>query len=242
MDVGKAPEVLIVGNDAALAREMGDYLAQQPVAVRWVARGDVAYEGLSRRVPDLVIIDADAVGLAGRDFCRAARDAGLAVPIVVTARCDDPMEHVLCLELGADDFVAGPVPWRLLWARLKAILRRCPARDAPSHAQLLEVGGFALDRRALELRLHGRSVPLTPTEFACLWLLAERAGNVVSRAELGRATASTSSERAVDSQICRLRRKLDRADPTASRIRSVRLLGYLFSPALRAEGRSERAA
>ena len=234
MEPGKPWEVLVVSGEIERARELAGHLSQQLAAVRWELRGDVAYAGLARNIPDLVLIDADAAGLPGRDFCRAARDAGHALPIVVMARSDDPMEHVLCLELGADDFIAGPVPWRLLWARLKAILRRATGgQGADADGQTLRIGAFALDRRALELRLHGSTVALTPTEFGCLWLLATRAGRVVSRAELWHVSANSGSVRAVDSQICRLRRKLDRADPAASPIRSVRLLGYLFSPALR---------
>lgn len=240
MESQAKPEVLIVTADAARAASLAAYLAQQQVEITCEPRGDEAFASLRRHEPDAVLIDDGAPNMAGREFCRAAREAGLGLAIVVMGGSDDPLDQVLCLEMGADDYVAGHAPWRLLWARLKVALRRgVPrGRDTPC-AHTLRHGDFILDRRALEMRVQDRRVPLTPTEFGCLWLLVERAGTVVSRAELrdvlcpGQAAHTAAGSRAVDTQIFRLRRKLGAVDPDRNRIRSVRPLGYLLTPVAR---------
>ena len=237
MDAEGKPEVLIVTADAGRAASLAAYLAQQQVDITCEPRGDEAFASLRRHEPDAVLIDDGATAMAGREFCRAAREAGLGLAIVVMGRSDDPLDQVLCLEMGADDYVAAHAPWRLLWARLKIALRRAmPPGNGTGNVHTLRHGDFILDRRSLEMRVHGQRVGLTPTEFGCLWLLVERAGTVVSRAELREALGPGATEpgsRAVDTQIFRLRRKLGAVDPDTNRIKSVRPFGYLLTPVAR---------
>ena len=231
------PTVLLVEPDARHARELSEYLARQRVRVLFETRGDEALRRLADLAPGVVLIAADAPGLGGQEFCRHVRAAHNSVPIVVMANDSDFFSHVLCLELGADDYVANEVPGRLLWARMKVLLRRAVAFDAARQetASALRLGAFTLDRRALEVRLHGQAIALSMNEFNCLWVLAQHAGTVVSREDIRAAVNGSSTAavhaRSVDVHISRLRRKIDRVEPAALRIRSVRSLGYLFSPA-----------
>jgi DNA-binding response OmpR family regulator len=136
--------------------------------------------------------------------------------------------------MGADDYVPASAPQRLLWTRLKVVLRRALSGVAGSEpAATLRCGALVLDRRSLHVRLGDRSALLTHSEFACLWLLLQRAGSTVSRDELTAAFGPLQrgpESRAVDTQIFRLRRKLRGVEPDRERIRSVRPVGYLFAP------------
>jgi DNA-binding response OmpR family regulator len=226
------PAVLIVGFPPERASALAAYFAREGASAECLAQGDEALRRLAGRSTTLALVASSAPGLDARSFCRALREAGGTGPVVVVGREEDLFEHVLCLELGADDYVAADTPERLLWARLKALLRRA---GASLDTGVLRVGTLELDRRALLLRGPCEAVRLTLTEFKCIWLLAQRAGEVVSRSDLrlavGAASPGAGHPRTVDSQICRLRRKLGRAERAANRIRSVRQVGYLFSRA-----------
>jgi DNA-binding response OmpR family regulator len=181
----------------------------------------------------LVVIEAGAPGLAAPEFCRRFRAAGGRAPVVVLAAGDDAVGQVACLELGADACLPPDVPGQLLWAQVKALLRRAP--PAADEGGILRAGAFAFDRRAMTVRLGERVEGLTPHEFDCAWLLAGNAGAVVTRARLReamtRGAAGAIRDRTVDACNSRLRRKLLALDGCARRIRSVHGQGYLLDPA-----------
>jgi DNA-binding response OmpR family regulator len=233
MEPGVKPGVVIVTADAVRGLALAAYLDERELDATCETRGDEAFAALGTRTPDAVLIDDQAPRMAGREFCRAARDAGHAFAIVVMARSDDLLDQVLCLEMGADDYVPADAPCRLLWTRLKVVLRRVLPPPRAPEATALRCGGFLFDRAAMCMRAGGGEVPLTPAEAACLGLLIQRAGSVVTREELhatlGPAPRDPAS-RAVDTQIFRLRRKLEGVEPGANRIRSVRPIGYLLAP------------
>jgi len=233
MDPGGKPEVVIVTADAGRGLALAAYLDERELDTTCEARGDEAFAALGARTPDAVLIDDQAPRMAGREFCRAARDAGHAFAIVVMGRGDDLFDQLLCLEMGADDYVPADAPCRLLWTRLKVVLRRVLPAARATEAATLRCGTFHLDPGAMCMRAGGGEVMLTPAEAACLGLLMQRAGSVVSREELlatmGPAPRDPAS-RAVDTQIFRLRRKLEGVEPGGNRIRSVRPIGYLLAP------------
>lgn len=230
-----ALRALLVEPDAERADQIAAYLERQHVSVRREARGDAAFAALGEQAPGIVIMAASAPGLNAQDFCRRLRGEGSALPLLVTTDRVDLFDHIVCLELGADDYVASDIPPRLLWARVKSLLRRSSAQPAvPPHGEIAS-GDLVLDRRALEARLHGVPVKLTLHEFHCVWALAEQAGSVVSREEISRTVNERCGGdpirgRSVDTQISRLRRKLETVDPNFHRIRSVRARGYMFCP------------
>lgn len=231
----RRPEVLVVTSDIARGEALASYLRERELAVDVKPRADAAFASLPLGWhPDAVLIDESAPPLGGRSFCRCARDSGHDFAILVLSDVDDPLEQVLCLEMGADDYLRADAPLRLVWTRLKAVLRRVlPAMRRREPDETMRRGALFLDRRRLRLEVRDRAVALTTAEFTCLWTLAENSGRVVSRealsAALGRPSGGPES-RAVDTQIFRLRRKLSGVEPDANRIRSVRPAGYLLAP------------
>ncbi|MCW5590768.1 MAG: response regulator transcription factor [Burkholderiales bacterium] len=238
-DAGEArPRVLVVGDDARRARRVGDYLSRQPLALVRQERGDAALGRAGAMEASLVVIESDAPGLAATEFCRRLRAGGGTAPVVVLAATDDEVEQVLCLELGADACLPRDVPERLLWAQVRALLRRAPAGGAAEgEPGSVRAGDLVLERRALAARAGDRRIELTPHEFDCAWLLAREAGAIVSRARLReamcRGAPDAIRDRTVDACISRLRRKLVQLDGRPRRIRSIHGRGYLLdaSPA-----------
>ena len=187
--------------------------------------GADALAAIRAAAPALVVLDLMLPGLDGLSLCRDVR-AFSTVPIVmVTARVEE-IDRLLGLELGADDYLCKPFSPRELVARIKAILRRSGVPEAP----------LAIDAAARRANVHGRPLDLTRTEFDLLAALAARPGQVFSRARLLELAGQDSldhldvSDRAVDSHIKNLRRKLDAAAPGFEPIRSIYGLGYRFDP------------
>ena len=175
----------------------------------------------------MVVLDLMLPGLDGLALCRAVR-AFSGVPIVmVTARVEE-IDRLLGLDTGADDYLCKPFSPRELVARIRAILRRARAPAACVPAMPVAIDGAA--RRATAC---GRPLDLTPTEFDLLAALARRPGQVFSRAqllELAHQDRLDATDRAIDSHIKNLRRKIDAAAPGLDPIHSVYGVGYRFDP------------
>ncbi len=214
------PRVMIVEDEPELALLVADYARAAGYAADVVGDGAEALAAIRRDAPALVVLDLMLPGLDGLALCRAVR-AFSEVPIVmVTARVEE-IDRLLGLELGADDYLCKPFSPRELMARIKAILRRAGAA-APLRA-------LAIDEAARRIAVHGRQLDLTPSEFAILAALARRPGQVFSRAQLldlARADSLDATDRAVDSHIKNLRRKIEVVAPGLEAIRSIYGLGY----------------
>jgi two-component system response regulator BaeR len=212
--------IMIVEDEPELASVIADYARAAGHAPTVFDDGAMALEAIRRAPPALVVLDLMLPGLDGLSLCRAVR-AFSSVPIVmVTARVEE-VDRLLGLETGADDYLCKPFSPRELMARIKAILRRV---DAPAAAPAL-----ALDQAARRIAVHGRALDLTPSEYAILAALARRPGQVLSRAQLldaARADNLDANDRAVDSHIKNLRRKIEAAAPGLEAIRSIYGLGY----------------
>ena len=152
---------------------------------------------------------------------------------MLTAR-DEDFDRVLGLELGADEFIAKPVQPRVLLAHIRAILRRVGMRErGGAGGEPIVFGRLEIDTGSREVRLGGKPVDLTTSEFDVLWLLARHAGKVLSRNDILQELRSLDydgSDRSVDCRIYRLRRKLGDLADSAERIKTIRNVGYLFSP------------
>jgi two-component system response regulator BaeR len=152
--------------------------------------------------------------------CRELRAFSEVPVVMVTARVEE-IDRLLGLEAGADDYLCKPFSPRELMARIKAILRRS-AQAAPRRA-------LDIDEAARRIALHGQPLDLTPSEFAILAALARRPGQVLSRAQLldaARADSLDATDRAIDSHVKNLRRKIEAAAPGLEAIRSIYGLGY----------------
>ncbi|HEY0818114.1 MAG TPA: response regulator [Rhizobacter sp.] len=218
--------VLVVEDEPKLAALLADYLRAAGHAPECVGDGREALIAWTQRRHDLVLLDLMLPGLDGLSLCRELR-ALAAVPIVVlTARADEA-DRLAGLELGADDYIAKtPFSPREVMARVKAVLRRSRASRAAAAPSPLQV-----DEAAWRAAWQGRALELTPIEFRLLRTLSAQPGRVYTRAqllELLHGVAPAATERAVDSHVKNLRRKLEQAGAGTERIRSVYGVGYSY--------------
>jgi two-component system response regulator BaeR len=223
-------ELFIVEDEPELAALVADYAKAAGYAPTVFGDGALALDAIRRRPPALVVLDLMLPGLDGLSVCREVRRFS-GVPIVmVTARVEE-IDRLLGLELGADDYLCKPFSPRELMARVKAILRRAAPTAAP--ASVPAAPAIDVDEAARRIRIHGRALELTPTEYGILAALARRPGQVFSRARLldaareGNANLDV-ADRAIDSHVKNLRRKLDAALPGVEAIHSIYGLGYRF--------------
>ncbi len=220
--------VLVVEDEPKLAALLADYLRAAGHEPECVADGQQALQAWTERRHDLVLLDVMLPGLDGLALCRQLRTM-TAVPIVMlTARADES-DRLAGLELGADDYIPKtPFSPREVMARVKAVLRRTRAAAMPA---LPLPAPLQIDNQGWRARWHGRELDLTPNELRLLRTLAGQPGRVFQRAQLleglqGDARAVT--ERAVDSHVKNLRRKLELAGAGSERIRSVYGVGYCY--------------
>jgi DNA-binding response OmpR family regulator len=241
--MSQSPHIVIV-DDEAPAREMvGDYLKMHGFAVTLCDGGKSLRGAIETSVPDLVVLDLNMPEEDGLSIIRDLKSR-INVPVIMLTATASPIDRVVGLELGADDYIAKPCELRELMARIRSVLRRsAPARaPAPEAAsakaakdQLVRFGTKWLDLEAQALRdEEGNEHPLTASEFSLLKVFAANPKRVLSRErllELANARDAEAFDRAVDLRIMRIRRKIE-IDPTKPAvIRTIRGGGYLFSPA-----------
>jgi DNA-binding response OmpR family regulator len=176
----EAPGILLVEDDAAIREMTRLSLERDGFGVFTEADGAAGLKAFRERSPDLVLLDIMLPSLDGISVCRAIRETSV-VPIVMLTARSDPIDVVLGLEAGADDYVTKPFDPPVLAARLRAVLRRS-TRTAP--APVMRFGEIEIDPLGMEVRRNGDLVALTPTEYRLLLMLAENAGIVLSRERL----------------------------------------------------------
>ena len=235
---------IIIVDDEAPAREMvGDYLKMHGFAVTLCDGGKSLRGAIETGAPpDLVVLDLNMPEEDGLSIIRDLKSRSN-VPVIMLTATASPIDRVVGLELGADDYVAKPCELRELMARIRSVLRRSaplkmPANEATgakaAKDQLVRFGTKWLDLDAQALRdEEGNEHPLTASEFGLLKVFAANPKRVLSRErllELANARDSEAFDRAVDLRIMRIRRKIE-PDPTKPAvIRTIRGGGYLFSP------------
>jgi two-component system response regulator BaeR len=214
-------DIHIVEDEPELAALVADYAAAAGYRPTVFGDGALALDAIRRQAPALVVLDLMLPGMDGLSLCREVRSFSNVPIVMVTARVEE-IDRLLGLELGADDYLCKPFSPRELMARIKAILRRA----APPAA-------VQVDEAARRIRIHGQPLELTPTEYGILAALARRPGQVFSRARLldaareGNANLDV-ADRAIDSHVKNLRRKLDAVLPGVEAIHSIYGLGYRF--------------
>lgn len=216
--------IAIVEDEPELAALVADYVRAAGFQPEVFHDGAEALDAIRRAPPALVVLDLMLPGLDGLALCRALRAFSTVPVIMVTARVEE-IDRLLGLETGADDYLCKPFSPRELVARIKAILRRA-AMPACAPAPVLQV-----DTSARRAHIHGQALALTPSEFEVLAALARRPGQVFTRAQLLdllRQDDLEVTERAIDSHVKNLRRKIDAAAPGLEPIRSIYGLGYRF--------------
>lgn len=245
------PRILFVEDDRKLSAFLQRYFTQQGYAVSSAHDGPQMRAALERDRFDMVVLD---INLPGREDGYALarelrRQDGLGI-LFLSAR-QEPLDRIVGLEIGADDFVVKPFEPRELLARIRAVLRRLPAGQvagitphgtpAPEEGAIppqddgpLTFGRWRLDLASRQLLdSDNRIRNLTTQEFNLLSVLAQRPGRILSRDQLMDLTVSRAwspYDRSVDVMIGKVRRKIGDKGPDYRRIRTIRGIGYMFSP------------
>ncbi|WP_284614366.1 response regulator [Aquabacterium humicola] len=218
--------VLVVEDDPKIARLLLDYLQVEGLEAEAFGDGASALERIRAQPPAAIVLDLMLPGLDGLAVCRAVRTFSDVPIVMLTARVDE-VDRLLGLDSGADDYVCKPFSPREVVARVKAQLRRAEGRLVAAAAP------WTVDDDALRIAWRGQWLPLTPLEFRMLRRLLARPGRVFSRAQLLdglRPELREVSDRAIDSHVKNLRRKIQAVEPGCDCIAAVYGVGYRFDP------------
>ena len=235
---------IIVVDDEASAREMvGDYLQMHGFTVTTCDGGKSLREAIAKQIPDLIVLDLNMPEEDGLSIIRDLKQRSQVAIIMLTATAS-PIDRVVGLELGADDYLAKPCELRELLARVRSVLRRTGSAAANATTQagpatdqrsLVRFGTKWLDLDAQALRDdEGNEHPLTASEYSLLKVFAANPKRVLSRErllDLASVGDKEAFDRAIDLRIMRIRRKIEPDPARPSVIRTIRGGGYLFSPA-----------
>jgi len=234
-------QLLMIEDDTRLAEMVGEYLGQSGLHVTHRADGKSGLAQLqgpeAGPLPDLVILDLMLPDMDGLEVCRRIRSLqgpAAQVPVLMLTAKGDPMDRIIGLELGADDYLPKPFEPRELLARVRAVMRRrgeagaAVARTTP----VLRFGSLEIDRDARSVTIAGDPRDLTSYQFDLLVAMAERAGRVLTRDQIMEAVRGRELEaydRSIDVHIGRIRSAIEADSKDPKRILTVRGVGYVFA-------------
>lgn len=225
--------LLLAEDDLELAELTKEFLEGCGYAVEHVADGPSVLEAVEREKPALIILDIMLPGMDGMDVCRRLRPDFTNPILMMTARTD-PLDEILGLEIGADDYLTKPVNPRRLQAHVRALLRRAnttPASDDSNDSNDLVVGPIRLDPTLRRAWLNDRMLPLTGPELTLLEALMKQPDSIITREDLFRLVKGIEYDglnRAIDILVSQVRKHLD----SAERIHTVRSRGYVLRSSL----------
>jgi two-component system OmpR family response regulator len=225
------PHLLMIEDDTRLGGMVGEYLQASGYGFEQAPEGALGLRRVQQRLPDLVILDLMLPDMDGLAVCRQLRalpGAAGRVPVIMLTAKGDPMDRVIGLEMGADDYLPKPFEPRELVARVQAILRRRPAAHAVPDDGLLHFDGLVIDPVRRSVVRDGAEVDLTASEFELLLMLAREPGRVFSRDDILNQLRGHEAElytRAVDIVVSRLRKKLEPLEC----IKTLRNAGYTLA-------------
>jgi DNA-binding response OmpR family regulator len=224
-----AAKILVVDDEKRLVALVEAYLTQEGYGVVTASNGQEALHLARQEKPDLILLDIMMPEMDGFEFIQAHRREADTAIILLTARVEEE-DHVIGLELGADDYVTKPFRPRELVARVRAVLRR--TGKGPSPTEVLRVGQVTLDREGHLVKVASEQVDLTPSEFDLLSALMSTPGRVFSRMELLdriQGVAYEGYERTIDVHIKNLRSKIETDTRNPRYIETVYGIGYRFA-------------
>ena len=233
--------LLMIEDDHRLSAMVKAYLEQSEFLCRIADTGATGFEALQAETPDVVLLDLMLPDTDGLSICRQIRGSQSTyaqVPILMLTARGDPMDRIVGLELGADDYLPKPFEPRELLARLRAVLRRTGKENTSSDHNLdreprsVTLGSLELDLDAREVRVGGRLRELTAYQFDLLVALSERAGRVLTREQimaLVRGKELEAFDRSIDVHIGRIRQAIEADIKNPKRIQTVRGVGYVFA-------------
>ncbi|MGO9547601.1 MAG: response regulator transcription factor [Rhodomicrobium sp.] len=231
------PLILLIEDDVRLARMVSDYLRENKFDVLHASDGAAGLTVLKRKPVDLILLDLMLPDCDGLDLfreIRALNPAVAAIPVIMLTARGDPMDRVVGLEIGAEDYVPKPFEPRELLARIRVVLRRGRAA-AGSGGDILRFGRLEIDRGARQVRVDGEEKTLTSYQFDLLAIMAGRAGRVLSREQLSDLAGrhgdpyDPSLDRSVDVHIARIRSAIEEDAKHPRHIITVRGAGYVFA-------------
>lgn len=239
-----AQQLLMIEDDTRLANMVGEYLRQSGYGFTHAADGTSGLAALQANPPDLVILDLMLPDMDGLEVCRRIKGQGgtggeqASTAVLMLTAKGDPMDRIVGLEIGADDYLPKPFEPRELLARIRAVLRRGGETGngaggvAGSGQKVMRFGSLEIDRDARTVTVSGNLCELTSYQFDLLVALAERSGRVLSRDQIMEAVRGRELEafdRSIDVHMGRIRSaiELDPKDP--KRILTVRGVGYVFA-------------
>jgi len=223
-----AERILLIDDDVRLAGMVSEYLGAAGFDVSTVAAGAAALERLGRQPYDALVLDLTLPDIDGLEVCRRLR-AKWDTPILMLTARGEPMDRVVGLEIGADDYLAKPFEPRELLARLRALLRRA---HAPARSNLMRFGRLEIDRDARAVRLDGAERPLTSLQYELLVAFAQNAGRVLSRdtlMDLVKGQPLEAFDRSIDVHVSRIRAAIEDDPKKPRRLITVRGAGYVFA-------------
>jgi len=240
------PRIAVVDDEKSFRDMVGDYLRMHGFSVSLCDGGASLRQSIAQQMPDLIVVDQGMPGEDGLSIIRDLRQR-MSVPIIMLTATASPIDRVVGLELGADDYLAKPCELRELVARIRSVLRRTggaqvlapvitnPQRPTPTPPPgRVRFGTKWLDHDARALLDDlGNEHPLTASEYGLLKVFAANPKRVLSRdrlLELANGRDSEAFDRAIDLRILRIRRKIEPDPSRPSVIRTVRGDGYMFSP------------
>ncbi|MFO1233174.1 MAG: response regulator transcription factor [Paenacidovorax caeni] len=231
--------LLMIEDDHRLAQMVAEYLGHNGLQVAHQADGTSGLAQLQSpdtgSLPDLVILDLMLPDMDGLEVCRRIRalpGPAAQVPVLMLTAKGDPMDRIIGLELGADDYLPKPFEPRELLARIRAILRRRGDGGTPAAGQSLRFGSLEIDRDARTVTVGGQVADLTSYQFDLLVTLAERAGRVLTRDQIMEAVRGRELEafdRSIDVHMGRIRAAIEADPKSPKRILTVRGVGYVFA-------------
>ncbi len=231
-------QLLMIEDDTRLANMVGEYLRQSGYGFVHAADGAAGLAALQVNTPDLVILDLMLPDMDGLEVCRRIKQGGeqaRTAVLMLTAK-GDPMDRIVGLEIGADDYLPKPFEPRELLARIRAVLRRggegATSGSSNSLQKVMRFGSLEIDRDARTVTVSGNVCELTSYQFDLLVALAERSGRVLSRDQIMEAVRGRELEafdRSIDVHMGRIRSAIEADPKDPKRILTVRGVGYVFA-------------
>ena len=222
------PKILIVDDDKELVTLLTDYLSLEGFSVVSAPDGKTGLERLAAESFDLVVLDVMMPGMSGTEVLAQVRQK-YEIPVLMLTGKGDPVDRIVGLELGADDYVPKPCPPRELVARMRAILRRVMNPHNATKVDTLRVGPLLIDSAHRKTSVDGKEITLTGTEMALLQTLAQNVGRPVSKADIYTNVLHRSMgryDRTIDVHVSAIRRKLNEACEGRFAIENIRGIGY----------------
>ena len=229
--------IALVDDDRNILTSLSAVLRGEGFDVDTYCDGQTALDAFRRRLPDLAILDVRMPQLDGIELLKQIRRSSR-LPVIFLTSCDDEIDEILGLRMGADDYLTKPFSGRLLTERMRAVLRRYNDGAGeweippPNGDDVIDQGALRMDSRRHSVTWKGCDVTLTVTEFLLLQALAKRPGIVKSRDQLMDAAYDDQvyvDDRTIDSHIKRLRKKLRETDPDFAAIETLYGVGYRYS-------------